>query len=310
MSNICFLFPGQGSQKVGMGADFVKICCEAKNVFETASNILGFNLLDICLNKNQVELNKTIYCQPAIVATSIAAFLCLKQKGITPDVVTGHSLGQYSALFAAGVLSLQDTFKIIKIRAEIMMQNSELNEGRMCAIIGAKKEDIEKACNNAKEYVTCANFNSPTQTVISGTINGVHEVISKLKNIAKRCVMLNVKCAFHSKLMQNCANLFEEKIKNINFKTPKIKIFSNITANIITEKYDIRNMLIKHITAPVLFMQSILNMEKFNIKTFIELGEGKVLTQLVKKTINNATTLNINNEDSLINTTNFLNKNI
>ncbi len=309
MANICFLFPGQGSQKVGMGADFVKMCNEAKYVFETASNILGFNLLEICLNKSQAELNKTIYCQPAIVATSIAAFLCLKQKGITPDVVTGHSLGQYSALFVAGVLSLQDTFKIIKIRSEIMMQNSELHEGRMCAIIGARAEDIKNACNNAKEYVTCANFNSPTQTVISGTVNGVQEVVSKLKSIAKRCVMLNVKCAFHSKLMQNCATLFAEKIKNINFQTPKIKIFSNITANAITEKNNIKNMLIEHITAPVLFLQSILNIKKLNINTFIELGEGKVLTGLVKKTVSNPITLNVNNANSLVNTTKLLNKN-
>ena len=300
----CFLFPGQGSQKANMGIDLLHISTKAKLIFESASDIFKKDLLKISQSYTEQELQKPNICQPLIVATNLAAFSALEEKGIVPNFLLGHSLGQYCALFAAKVLSLEDTFKILKIRVEAI-ENLKLEEKcGMCAIIGADVEKIEIACKQASSYVVCANYNSPTQTVVSGKINGIEEVVKNLEGIAKRCVFLNVSHAFHSEIMLPAAEEFEEKIKAFTFSSPKIAIYSNVTGEKIKKQSNIKSLLVKHLTNPVLFTKALFNLKDENVETFVELGE-KTISSLVRKTLKNAKTLNVYNKNSFNLTLNF-----
>ena len=308
MNGICFLFPGQGSQKVGMGQDLALNFKKAKDVFETASEIFNFNLLKKCTEASQEEINNPKISNAAIVATSIAAFEIVKESGIFPEFLAGHSLGQYASLYAAEVLNLEETFKIVKLRVKAFENTKQEKECGMCAIINAPLEEIEKACKNASSYVVCANHNTPTQTVISGELTAIKEVCEKLQQIAKRCVILNVPNAFHSELMLNAALVFKKSIETFNFKPPKTKIFSNITAKIIEKTENFKELLVKHITSPVLFKQTLQNLNKENVSTFLELGQGTTLSSFVNKTLENKNVLNVSNKESLTKTLNFFSR--
>lgn len=291
MEKICFLFPGQGSQKQNMGVDLAQNFPESKEVFECASDIFSFNLLDFCKNASVEELKKPEYCQPLIVATNIAAFKTIEKK-IKPDFLVGHSLGQYCSLYVSGILSLEDTFNILKIRIEAIKKFTQ-EKSTMAAIIGIPPEEIENECKKTDGYVVCANYNSPLQTVISGEEKAVLEVTKNLEGVAKRCVVLNVSSAFHCNIMKDSAKYFEEHIKNFIFNTPKIPVFSNVTASLVSDKNEIKKLLVKHFTHPVLFTKTLQNLEQTGPLIFIELGEGTTLCSLVRKTLSNTTTLNI-----------------
>lgn len=304
MEKICFLFPGQGSQKKNMGVDLAQNFSESKKVFECASDIFSFDLLTFCKNASVEELKKPEYCQPLIVATNIAAFKTI-EKIIKPDFLVGHSLGQYCSLYVSGILSLEDTFKILKIRIESIKKFSKENS-TMAAIIGIAPEKIENECKKTKGYVVCANYNSPLQTVISGEEKAVLNVTKNLENVAKRCVVLNVSSAFHCNLMKDSAAYFEKQIENFVFNAPKIPVFSNVTASLVDNKDEIKTLLVKHFTHPVLFTKTLQNLEKNGPLIFIELGEGTTLCSLIKKTLPNTTTLNIKDNATFLKTTLFI----
>lgn len=298
---ICFLFPGQGSQKIGMGKEISKLFKSCKEVFECASEIFGFSVLNLCEN-DEKSLKKTEFAQIAICATSISAFSAIKEKGIKADFLVGHSLGQYCSLYVANILSLEDTFKLLKIRIDSIKDFAPKKNTSMCAIIGVDSKTIEEECKKANSYVACANFNSANQTVISGETEGVLEVSKKLEKTAKRCILLNVSSAFHCNLMKDAALSFAEKIKDINFKNPTIPIYSNVTANKIKTGNEIKSLLVEHFTSPVLFTKILENLEKENVSLFVELGQGKTLSSLTKKTLKNAITLNIEDKSSFLKT--------
>ena len=306
MNKICFLFPGQGSQKINMGADFVKLSKRSKKIFETASDVFQCDLLKISTNFTQEELNNSKYNQPLILATSIAAFELLKEIGIFPDFVVGHSLGQYSALYAANIFPLEEIFQILKLRIKAIEDMPKTDTMSMCAIIGASQEEIQNACESSESYVASANFNSPKQTVISGTKKGVEEVILKLKGKFKRSVFLPVSYAFHSQLMLPAAELFKQSIKDFQPQKMSCGMFSNVTGNLIEPEEDIKNLMVKHLISPVLFVQILFNLQNESVNTFVELGQGNTLTNFVKQTLKEKETLNISDKDSFLKTVSCL----
>lgn len=299
MSKICFLFSGQGSQKVGMGESLCSASLNAKRVFECASDILGFDLLKICCESSCEKLSQTIYSQPAIMAVSLAAAECLKENQVAPNAVAGHSLGEYAAMVLANVLTLEDGFRVIKARAGAMQECAESQSGAMCAIIGISSDIIEKTALEIDGYVKCVNYNSPLQTVVAGQTDSVKELAKKLEKIARRCIFLKVNCAFHSKFMQPAAEQFEAEIENISFSNPKVSFFSNLTGEEVKTGAEIKKMAAKHLTSPVRFVTELNSMKNQDLDTYIELGPGRVLSGLVKQTLNSVKISNVEDEKSL-----------
>lgn len=294
------LFSGQGSQYVGMGKDFSEIP-ELKSIIDTGSNILERDLMSILTEIPQEELSRTINAQPAIMTVSLMALKAAIQKGFTFDGVAGHSLGEYAAMQASGMITLEDSFRLIKARAEAMDESARETKGAMSAIMKISPETVADVCDKAKNYVSAVNYNSPVQTVIAGTPEGVAEVSEIFKEMKARVVPLNVAGAFHSKLMQKASEKFYETAKTITFKKPEVKYYSNVTGGELTDFSDMPALLAKHIVSPVKFTSELMTMQKDGATKFVEFGAGKTLTGLVKKTLNDVTAFNIENIDGLSN---------
>ncbi len=292
MSKTMVLFSGQGSQYAGMGREFFETFESAKRVFAAADSALGCRLEDIMFSPDPTELNKTIYSQPAIMACSLCAFEALKEKGVTFDGAAGHSLGEYAMMAASGMLSYEDAFKLIKLRAEAMQRAAEKSEGVMYAVIGPNAEEIESVCEQTEGYVVPVNYNSPVQTVIAGETDAVEKACELIKQTssAKRvkCVKLNVSSAFHSAMMQPAADEVLEGAKKFEFKKPEMQVFSNLLGTELTDFSNMPEMLARHIVSPVRFTSELAEINAQGYDRFIEAGPGKVLTGLVKKTLDNA----------------------
>lgn len=299
MSKNIVLFSGQGSQYAGMAKDFYDNYECAKAVFAAADEALGYKLEDIMFAEDPAELNKTIHSQPAIMACSLCAFEVLKEKGVKFEGVAGHSLGEYAAMAASGMLSCSDAFKLIKIRAQAMQTAAENSEGSMYAVIGPEPSEIETACEKTEGYVVPVNYNSPVQTVIAGEESACAAACELIKqtSTAKRvkCVKLNVASAFHSEIMRPAAEEFLAKSEGFEFAKPNMKFYSNVLGAELTDFSNMRDLLAKHIVSPVRFTDELAAIRAEGFDKFIECGPGKVLTGLVKKTFKDAAALNCEN---------------
>ena len=293
------LFSGQGSQYEGMGRDIAEAMPELLSVYETGSDILGTDLKRICFEAPLDELSRTINSQPAIMATSIVCLKAAQSKGFVFDGVAGHSLGEYAAMYASGMITLEDAFRLIKARAAAMEEATASAKGAMAAIMKIAPEEVERVCGEAENYVTAVNYNSPVQTVIAGTPEGIAEVSDIFAEMKARVIPLNVAGAFHSQLMQPAADKFYETAKTISFKAPEVKYYSNLTGGELTDFSDMASMLAKHIVSPVRFTSELTAMQEAGADRFVEFGPGRTLTGLVKKTLKDVTAVNVENLETL-----------
>ena len=277
------VFPGQGSQFVGMGKDLFDRYDEAKRYFLKANKILDFKITEIMFEGNQKELTETNIAQPAIFIHSIIKSRLFEKKGELTGVA-GHSLGEFSALVASNSISFHDGLELVNIRAKEMKKACEMNPGTMAAVIGLENKVVENCCMKIKEIVVPANYNCPGQIVVSGekkAIKNVSKILSE--NGARKVIELNVGGAFHSPLMLPAKKVLEKHIKKIEFKKPSCPIYQNSVGKGVSNVEEIRKNLVDQLISPVLWTQSISQMTKDGIKNFVEVGPGKVLQGLIKK---------------------------
>lgn len=281
-----FVFPGQGAQFVGMGKDLYENNPVAKDLFEKANDILGFRITDIMFNGTDEELKQTKVTQPAVFLHSVISALCMGEA-FAPDMVAGHSLGEFSALVAGGALDFEDGLKLVYARAMAMQKACEAAPSTMAAIVGLDDATIEKTCSeihSADNVVVPANYNCPGQLVISGNIEAVKAACEKLKEAgARRALLLPVGGAFHSPLMQPAKDELQAAIEKTNFHTPKCAVYQNVDAQAHTNPEEIKANLIAQLTAPVRWTQEVQNMIAAGATDFTECGPGKVLQGLIGK---------------------------
>ena len=285
-----FLFPGQGSQYVGMGKDFYNNSDYAQETYNKASEMLGFKLEDISFNGPDDALKQTQYTQPAIFVHSIIVDKFLKDKEIKPDAVAGHSLGELTALVSADVLSFENALRIVKVRSTEMANAGKISPGTMAAILGVDDDQLTIICKQ-EGIVVPANINAPGHIVISGENNAVENAIITAKEIGvRRALALNVSGAFHSPLMAPARQPLKKLMDSIKFNDAKIPIFQNVSASPVTNATDIRDNILNQLENPVLWFDTILNLKKIGITDFFEVGPGKVLKGLNRRISPESTT--------------------
>ncbi len=286
MNKKAYLFPGQGSQYVGMARDLFDKYSEVRDIFKQANEIMQCDLATICFEGPEEKLKQTQITQPAIFVHSMAVFELIKERIPLPDAVAGHSLGEYSALVAAGALSFEDGLKLVKIRGELMQQAGTDKPGTMGAIIGLDAGVVDEICESVKDtgIVCAANYNSPSQIVISGDVEAVRSAMAAAKERgAKRAIELVVSGAFHSPLMEGAAAGLLEALKKTEIKTAAIPVYTNVEATASTEADRIRELLYKQLTHPVRWGDIITNMSANQIGLYYEIGPGKVLSGLNRR---------------------------
>ncbi len=292
MGKTAFIYPGQGAQVCGMGKDIYDHTEIGKQVFDRASELLGYSVPELCFIANE-KLDQTEYTQPAMVTAGIAITKVLEQKGIRPDVTAGLSLGEYCALYAAGVMGMEDAVTAVQHRGILMEREVPSGQGAMAAILSMDAERIEKILSELEE-VQIANYNCPGQIVISGRKKAVEEACEKLKEAgAKRCILLNVSGPFHSRMLTGAGAKLGEFLENAEIHTPKIPYVSNVTADYVTEKEPIKELLIRQVSSSVRWQQSVEKMLADGVDTFLEIGPGRTLAGFLKKIDRTAKVLNV-----------------
>lgn len=310
MSKKAFIFPGQGSQHVGMGKGLAENFPAARQVFEEADEALGFALSEMCFVGNEEDLQLTANTQPAILTTSVAAYRVMESEGIgAPDFVAGHSLGEYSALVAAGVIDFADAVRAVRKRGTYMQEAVPLGVGAMAAILGLDIETIEKGCAEAANGDVCspANINSPSQVVIAGNTDAVERACEILKGRgAKRAIKLNVSAPFHCELMMPAQERLAVDLNEIEYRRFHFPIVHNVDAEANSDPEKVAGALTRQVSHPVRWLQSIENLISNGVTTFVEVGPGKVLSGLNRQIDRDVTTLNVDDAESLRNTLNTL----
>jgi len=297
-----FIFPGQGSQHVGMGKELTETQPLARAVFEEADSVLGMRLSSLCLEGPEEELRLTVNTQPAILTTSIAALRVLESCGARPDFVAGHSLGEYTALVAAGALKFDDALRAVRKRGLYMQEAVPPGEGAMAALIGIDIEAVQLICNEASTLGVCspANINSPNQTVIAGHRSAVERAVTLAKEKgAKRAVMLAVSAPFHSELMKPAAERLASVFAKISFSNLNVPLVTNVDAQVITTGDEAREALLRQVASPVRWSESIKLLLGQGVTRFIEVGPGKVLSGLVRQISRQCEILNVEDIESL-----------
>lgn len=297
-----FIFPGQGAQYVGMGKELSAYYKEADDIFSMADSILKMQLKKLCFEGPEEELKRTEITQPAILTVSTAALEVLKKEGIFPDVVAGLSLGEYSALVAAGVISFKDALPLVQKRGKFMQEAVPEGKGTMAAIIGLKRFEVLRICKEASTegIVEAANFNCPTQIVIAGDIQGVRRAMALAKEKgAKKVVELPVSAPFHTSMLEPAGEKLFLELEKIDFYSPQIPFISNVTGDYVSDPEQIKVLLKKQVNSPVLWEDIIKRMIKDGVKVFIEVGPGKSLSSFVKKIDRNSAVINIEDLNTL-----------
>ena len=302
MKSLAIVFPGQGSQSAGMGKDLAEKFPVARQVFEEADDALGFAISRLCFEGPAEDLQLTENTQPAILTVSVAAFRALKETGIgAPAFVAGHSLGEYSALVAAGALSLSDAVRTVRARGRYMQEAVPVGTGAMAAVIGGELSDIERICDEARLDQVCsiANFNSPNQAVIAGNTEAVDRAVELLNGVAKRVIKLKVSAPFHCALMKPAQDRLAVDLEQLTFDEPVIPVVTNVDARPTTAPPELRDALVRQVSAPVRWLESMQSLMQQGVDTFVEAGPGKVLSGLTRQTNRDVKTLNVEDAASL-----------
>ncbi len=304
MNKTAFVFPGQGSQYIGMCKEFYDKYPAAKRVFEEADDALGFSLTKLCFEDPDDQLRLTYNTQPAILTASTACGVVLREHGLECDIAAGHSLGEYSALVHNGAMSFSDAVRTVRLRGQFMQEAVPVGEGSMAAILGLDSEKIVEICRNVEaeigEAVQAVNFNCPGQVVIAGAVNAVNKAMEALKEAgAKRSVPLPVSAPFHSTLMQPASERLAEVLDGIAINDIRIPVVANVNAEQVTRGSVIRELLVKQAAMPVLWETTVRNMVECGVDTFVEVGPGKVLTGFTKKIAKGLPALNVEDNASL-----------
>jgi [acyl-carrier-protein] S-malonyltransferase len=302
MGKVAFIFPGQGAQAVGMGKDVYDALPDSRAVFEKSDNVLGFPLSKLVFEGPDQELKQTVNTQPALVTASTAYLEAFRSQGVKPDYVAGHSLGEYSALVAAGVLSFEDAVRLVRLRGQFMEEAVPGGQGAMAAVLGAERGALAELCRVISEEgnpVELANVNCPGQIVVSGSAAGVDSVVQRVKEAGgKRAIPLEVSGPFHSSLMKEAADRLAAELQQVTFNAPAVPVIVNVTASPVTDPEEIRKLLVQQVFSPVLWQDSVEWLISAGVDTFVEIGSGSVLAGLIRKIDKNVKVVNINSLDS------------
>lgn len=303
MAKLGFIFPGQGSQSVGMLADLAEVHAVVRDTFNEASEVLGYDLFDLVMNGPQEELGKTFKTQPALLTASVALYrLWCQQSAVRPDVMAGHSLGEYSALTCAGAISFKDAVNLVRLRGEFMQNAVPQGVGAMAAIIGLDDATVVEACAQAQEDQVCSavNFNSPGQVVIAGNAEAVARAGEILKEKgAKRVLPLAVSVPSHCALMQPAAVKLKEELSKIEIAVPSIAVINNVDVAVAKTADEVKDALVRQLYSPVRWVETVQKMAQDGVGTMLEMGPNKVLTGLVKRIDKNVTVSPCNDVASL-----------
>ena len=304
MEKVAFIFPGQGSQYVGMGRDLYETYPEARALFDEADRILGFPLSRLCFQGPKEELNDTINTQPALLTVSVALLRLLELDRLSPAAVAGHSMGEYTALVAAGALDFADGLKLVRERGRVMKESGERSPGGMAAVLGLEAETVGEICQMASQdsggIVQLANYNSPGQIVISGHREALGRALELARERgAKRVIPLAVSIASHSPLMRSAALALADVVAQVDFHPPRVPVVVNVTAAPITTAAEIREELVKQLTSTVRWVESVQHMIAQGVTTFVEIGPKNVLAGLIRRIDKSVRTVNVENVEGV-----------
>lgn len=298
MGKTAFIFPGQGAQYIGMGKDFHEQIPVSKEVFELASNVSGLDVAALCFEEND-KINITEYTQIAMLAMEVAILKAIEERGYKPDVTAGLSLGEYGAITAAGVMSAEDVFKVVRKRG-IYMQEAVPEGGAMVAVLGLDTAVIEEVCAKTEGVISIANYNCPGQIVITGESDAAERAVQALKEAgAKRCVPLNVSGPFHSCMLEDAGEKLDRVLNQATVCDIRIPYLSNVTADYVMDKEQVKPLLVRQVSSPVRWQQSVERMIADGVDIFVEIGPGKTLSGFMRKINKEVKTLNIEKVEDL-----------